>query len=151
MHGVDFAVLAAPEVVGPQVACVVVAIVAAAVVVLDLQIVILEEALRDDEVVRLVAGRELRKNLPRAGEVRGGGDRRRQPRRTARVARGPRQPRRRPANHRRDDQAASTTIHSQTRSGPVQMYSAAGTGPGSHGARTMPESRRSAKRRLVSA
>ena len=65
MNGVDLAVHAAADVVGRERTGIVRLIVASPVVVLDLQIAIEQQALRDDEVVRLVATRHRRRDLPR--------------------------------------------------------------------------------------
>src|SRR5437773_1865432 len=60
--------LAAQE-IRAQFRCEVRVIIAAPVVVLDPQVVIGNQALRDDEVVRLVAGRQLREDLTGAGDI----------------------------------------------------------------------------------
>ena len=65
MNGVDLAVEAAADVVGRERTRVVRLIVASPVVVLDLQIAIEQQALRDDEIVRLIATGDRRSDLPR--------------------------------------------------------------------------------------
>jgi hypothetical protein len=55
VNGVDLPVDAAAEIVGLQRQCEILAIVAACVVVFDLQIAIAQQALRDDQIMRLIA------------------------------------------------------------------------------------------------
>jgi hypothetical protein len=63
MDGVDLAVASAPPVVGLERGLEIRAVVAAGVVVLDREVVIGEQALRDDQIVRLVAARKNRREL----------------------------------------------------------------------------------------
>src|SRR5712691_10973400 len=65
MNRVDLAVFAALEIVRLDRSSQIRFVVTLPMVVLDLEIVILKEALRDDEVMRLVAVGMLRRNRPR--------------------------------------------------------------------------------------
>ena len=80
---VDVPVLAALQVIGLELVGVVLQVVAARVIVVDAEITVVQQALRDDQVVRLVTrGQPARRPAPREGEHARRGERRR-PRRGA--------------------------------------------------------------------
>ena len=64
MDGIDLAILAAAKEVRPQHPGKILMVLPAGVVVLDLQVAVIEKALCDDEIVRLVAARQTRRDVP---------------------------------------------------------------------------------------
>ena len=108
-------------------------------VVLDLQIAIEQQALRDDEVVRLVAARHRRSHFPRREGKDDEGERAGRKTRPRPARARPAPGRKRSARGQRAVAVASmtsaTAVQITQRIDPAQIRNAAGAGHGSHGRR----------------